>query len=129
MLRISEMNLLHLENLMISLADLNNSLTMVSSLVLSRPNLKLLNQNSLLSMRKKLKAEAVEFIVGSGATVVGRPLKELNLPKECLICAYVRGNEAYIPNGDSVLEAGDRAILFIRTPHAKNVMKFFEGNK
>ena len=25
--------------------------------------------------------------------------------------------------------AGDRAILFIRTPHAKNVMKFFEGNK
>jgi trk system potassium uptake protein TrkA len=71
----------------------------------------------------------VEFIVGYGATVVGRPLKELNLPKECLICAYVRGNEAYIPNGDSVLEAGDRAILFIRTPHAKNVMKFFKGNE
>ena len=81
------------------------------------------------SLLEGAKAEAVEFIVGSGATVVGRPLKELNLPKECLICAYVRGNEAYIPNGDSVLEAGDRAILFIRTPHAKNVMKFFEGNK
>ena len=81
------------------------------------------------SLLEGAKAEAVEFIVGSGATVVGRPLKELNLPKECLICAYVRGNEAYIPNGDSVLEAGDRAILFIRTPHAKNVMKSFEGNK
>ena len=55
-------------------------------------------------------------------------LKAVSLPKECLICAYVRGSEAYVPNGDSVLEAGDRAILFIRTQHAKNVMKFFKGN-
>ena len=80
------------------------------------------------SLLEGAKAEAVEFIVGSGATVVGRPLKEISLPKECLICAFVRGNEAYIPNGDSVLEAGDRAILFIRTQHAKNVMPFFKGN-
>ena len=70
----------------------------------------------------------MEFIVGAGAAVVGHPLKEVSLPKECLICAYVRGNEAYVPNGDSVLEAGDRAILFIRTQHAQNVMKFFKGN-
>ena len=80
------------------------------------------------SLLEGAKAEAVEFIVGNGATVVGRPLKEISLPKECLICAFVRGNEAYIPNGDSVLEAGDRAILFIRTQHAKNVMPFFKGN-
>ena len=80
------------------------------------------------SLLEGAKAEAVEFIVGAGAAVVGHPLKEVSLPKECLICAYVRGNEAYVPNGDSVLEAGDRAILFIRTQHAQNVMKFFKGN-
>jgi trk system potassium uptake protein TrkA len=40
----------------------------------------------------------------------------------------VRGNEASVPNGDSVLEAGDRAMLLIRAQHAQNVMKFFKGN-
>jgi trk system potassium uptake protein TrkA len=81
------------------------------------------------SLLEGAKAEAVEFIVGEGAAVVGRPLKEARLPIECLVCAYVRGNEAYIPNGESVLEAGDRAILFIRTQHAKNVMKYFKGSE
>ena len=86
------------------------------------------------SVLDKAQAEAAyragaEFIVSPGAAVVGRPLKAVNLPKECLVCAYVRDNEAYVPNGDSVLEAGDRAILFIRTQHAQNVMKFFKGNE
>ena len=81
------------------------------------------------SLLEGAKAEAVEFIVAPDAEVVGRPLKEVRLPKECLICAYVRESEAYVPNGDSVLAAGDRAILFIRTQHAKNVMQFFKGKE
>ena len=80
------------------------------------------------SLLEGAKAEAVEFMVAPGAEVVGRPLKAVRLPKECLICAYVRGTEAYIPNGDSVLQPGDRAILFIRTQYAKKVMRFFKGS-
>lgn len=77
------------------------------------------------SLLEGAKAEAVEFIVSPGAPVVGHPLKDVKLPKECLICAYVRDGEAYVPNGNSVLAAGDRAILFIRTQYSKEVMKFF----
>ncbi|MBQ9376260.1 MAG: Trk system potassium transporter TrkA [Schwartzia sp.] len=80
------------------------------------------------SLLEGAKAEAVEFIVAPGAPVVGRPLKDVRLPRECLVCAYVRGSEAYVPNGDSVLEAGDRAILFTRPQNAKEIMKFFKGN-
>ena len=73
------------------------------------------------------KAEAVEVIVQAGSYVEGKKLMDMDLPKECLICAYVRGDEAFVPTGQSVLQAGDRAILFIRMDYAKKVMKYFTG--
>ena len=79
------------------------------------------------SLLESAKAEAVEVIVQEGAPVVGHPLKEVHLPRECLVCAYVRGEDAAIPNGDSVLLPGDRAILFIETQFSQKVMQYFKG--
>lgn len=79
------------------------------------------------SLLEGAKAEAVEVIVQNGAPVANRPLMEAKLPRECLVCAYVRNDEAYIPNGASVLQPGDRAILFIQTKYAQKVMKYFKG--
>ena len=73
------------------------------------------------------KAEAVEVIVQEGAPVAGIPLMKAHLPRECLVCAYVRDDEAVIPNGASVLLPGDRTILFIQTRFAQKVMKYFKG--
>ena len=42
------------------------------------------------SLLEGAKAEAVEVIVQEGAPVIGKRLMDLSLPKECLICAYVR---------------------------------------
>ncbi len=79
------------------------------------------------SLFEGAKAEAVEVIVQDGAPAAGRRLMDVRLPRECLVCAYVRGNDAVIPNGKSVLMAGDRVILFIQTTHSKEVMKYFKG--
>ena len=79
------------------------------------------------SLLEGAKAEAVEVIVQERAPVTGRPLKEVRLPRECLVCAYVRNGQAFIPNGDSVLRTGDRAVLFVQTQHAQQVMKYFKG--
>lgn len=79
------------------------------------------------SLLEGAKAEAVEVIVQEGALVAGRRLIEIGLPRECLVCAYVRDGEAYIPNGQSVLQAGDRIILFVQKAHSKSVMKYFKG--
>lgn len=79
------------------------------------------------SLLEGAKAEAVEVIVQEGALVAGRRLMEIGLPRECLVCAYVRDGEAYIPNGQSVLQAGDRIILFVQKAHSKSVMKYFKG--
>ena len=79
------------------------------------------------SLLEGAKAEAVEVIVQEGAPVAGIPLMDARRPRECLVCAYVRGDEAVIPNGTSVLLPGDRTILFIQTRFAQKVMKYFKG--
>ena len=79
------------------------------------------------SLLEGAKAEAVEVIVQEGAPVAGVRLMDARLPRECLVCAYVRGEEAVIPNGASVLLPGDRTILFIQTRFAQKVMKYFKG--
>jgi trk system potassium uptake protein TrkA len=81
------------------------------------------------SLLEGAKAEAVEVIVQEGAPVAGKKLMDVKLPKECLVCAYVRGTEAQIPNGNTVLLPGDRTILFIQTKFSQQVIKYFKGKE
>jgi trk system potassium uptake protein TrkA len=79
------------------------------------------------SLLEGAQAEALEIIVGEDSDVVGVPVRNIKLPQECLICAFVRDNEAYIPNGNTVLQANDRIILFIKSELSKNTVPLFEG--
>ena len=77
------------------------------------------------SILEGARAEAVEVIVQSGAKVAGKKLMDVRLPKSCLVCAYVRKNKAAIPNGHTILEPGDRTILFCLRGAAQEVMTWF----
>ena len=79
------------------------------------------------SLLEGAKAEAVEVIVQQGAPVAGKRLMDVKLPRECLVCAYVRDGEAVIPNGNTVLQPGDRTILFIQTKFSQKVIQYFKG--
>lgn len=79
------------------------------------------------SLLEGAQAEALEIIVGRGSEVDGMAVRNLNLPRECLLCAIVRNNEAYIPNGDTVLHADDRIIMFIKSEFSKNTVPIFES--
>ena len=79
------------------------------------------------SLLEGAKAEAVEVIIAKGAKASNKPLKDVRLPRECLVCAYVRDEEAFVANGSTVLIPGDRVILFIQTEYTKKVMEYFKG--
>ncbi len=79
------------------------------------------------SLLEGAQAEALEIIVGKDSDADGAMLRDIKLPKECLLCAIVRNNEAYIPNGNTVLHANDRIILFIKSELSKNTVPMFEG--
>ena len=78
------------------------------------------------SLLEGAKAEAIEVVVQAGARVSGKKLMDAALPRECLVCGYVRGSETFVPNGRTVLEPGDRAIIVVKVKHSKNVLKYFQ---
>lgn len=78
------------------------------------------------SLLEGAKARTIEVVVKEGARVAGIKLMDAALPKECLVCAYVRNSVAYIPRGGTKLMPGDRAILFIQANHTQDVIKYFQ---
>ena len=61
--------------------------------------------------------EIVEAVVPNGAQVVGRALRDLNLPQDSTIALLIRGGAAIFPDGGTVLQSGDELIVFTRPAH------------
>jgi len=55
--------------------------------------------------------EVAEVILDDGAVAVGRALRDVELPENSLIVGVVRGGEALVPRGDTVLERRDHVLL------------------
>jgi trk system potassium uptake protein TrkA len=52
----------------------------------------------------------VEERIPAGSPVVGRAIRDLGLPEECVIAAVLRGGELVVPRGDTHLEADDELL-------------------
>jgi len=57
-------------------------------------------------------AEAIEAEALKTSDITGRPLSKVRFPKGALVGAVVRGEEIIIPRGDTVIQEGDRLIIF-----------------
>lgn len=57
------------------------------------------------------RVEALQFPVEAGSRCCGRALKELKLRPDLLIGAVIQGGVCRIPTGDTVMRAGDRAVV------------------
>ena len=55
--------------------------------------------------------EVAEVILNEDSPVVGRALREVQLPGQSLIVGVVRRGEALVPRGDTVLEPRDHVLL------------------
>lgn len=79
------------------------------------------------SLLEGARAEALEIVIPEGSKAAGKPLMKANLPKSCLVGAYVRDGRVYIPDGHSVLAAGDSVILIAEADRAQDVISYFKG--
>lgn len=57
-------------------------------------------------------AEITEIVATSHMKIMDLPLKDLALPAGIIVAAIHRGLDVIIPNGDTVIQEGDRVILF-----------------
>ena len=75
------------------------------------------------------KAEAMEIIVPSNAKITGIPLHKVQFPKQALIGMVVRGATAMIPDGNTILQANDRAVIFTIPAQADLIFSLFQAKR
>lgn len=73
--------------------------------------------------------EVTEIIIGRNLPITGKTLKELKLPKGIIIGALVRGDDVFIPNGDTCLKEDDRIVVFSLKEDLPNLKMFFTPKK
>ena len=74
------------------------------------------------------KVEALEFRISEGSACLGVPLKNLKLKPNVLIAALIRGDKSIIPDGGTVIEPGDHAVIVTKAGWLQNVDDIVEGS-
>jgi trk system potassium uptake protein TrkA len=57
-------------------------------------------------------AEILETVAMETSDIVGKPLNKISFPKGMLITVIIRADRVIIPSGASIIEPGDRVIIF-----------------
>ncbi len=70
-------------------------------------------------------AEIIEAEALDTSSLVGKPLREQELPEGIRIGAICRGGEVIFPDGDAIIKAKDRVIVFAMRDRVKQVEQMF----
>lgn len=65
------------------------------------------------------------LVISAESNVVDKSVKELLLPKEALISVVKRGDEIIIPDGNTILQAGDQVTVIGKAEDVEKVAKRF----
>ncbi|NOZ67662.1 MAG: Trk system potassium transporter TrkA [Deferribacteres bacterium] len=69
------------------------------------------------------KAEIMEAEAKDGSALIGKTLREVELPKKTLIGAIIRNDNVIIPSGDDRIAGNDKLIIFTLWESVKQVEK------
>jgi trk system potassium uptake protein len=70
-------------------------------------------------------AEVFEFIAKPNARILQKPLHQLEFPHEAIIGGYIRDNKGFIAQPDTLLQVGDKVIVFTLPSGIRKLEKFF----
>lgn len=76
----------------------------------------------------KLKSGKVvmnEIMIDRETPICNKPLKDLKMPKDCVLISVIRGDEVIIPNGYTAIHKGDCIIAIASEIDHEALMKFF----
>ncbi|MGB5992108.1 MAG: TrkA C-terminal domain-containing protein, partial [Desulfobacterales bacterium] len=68
-------------------------------------------------------AEVMEAVALETSDIVGKPIKNISIPKGALVTSIIRNNSVIIPTGSSVIKPNDRIIIFAKKQAIPEVEK------
>lgn len=74
-----------------------------------------------------LKSGLLEIGVPDTSPAVGRRLLDLGLPKSAYVVLIARKGRSFVPDGSTVIEAGDSLLVFADHPSAIRLRSMFGG--
>ncbi len=70
-------------------------------------------------------ASLVGTIVPEGARVAGRAIKDIAIPKECVVAAVIRGQKFVVPRGGTEIREGDHVVFVGPADAIKRALDLF----
>ena len=71
-------------------------------------------------------AEIIEFVAQEDSKICKKPLMKINFPQKAIVGAVLKaGDRLVIPEGTTVIEPGDKVIIFTMPEVIKKVEKLF----
>lgn len=71
------------------------------------------------------RAEVTEIIAAENMSALNTPIKDLELPKGIIIGAIIHKNKVIIPEGNSIIRAGDHMVIFSLLSEVPALETFF----
>lgn len=78
---------------------------------------------------KKGKIVMVEFELTTNSPAINQQIKDIKLPRQCILTSIVREEELIFPKGDTTLEAGDSILALTGPGQEKELKKSLLGEK
>jgi len=70
-------------------------------------------------------AELIDAVALETSPLVNKPLRDAQLPEGVMIGAVIHDDKVVMPDGDTVINAGDRIVLMAMREHVKDVEQMF----
>ena len=67
----------------------------------------------------------IELEAREASLLIGEPLKNKPLPEGLSIAAVIRGKDIILPDGNTMIEIGDKVIVFARHDVISEIEKIF----
>lgn len=74
------------------------------------------------------KAEALEFNIKEGSSIINRPLEQLRLKHNILIASIIRGGKIITPRGKDMMMVGDSVVVVTTDTGLDNIEDILEKN-
>jgi trk system potassium uptake protein TrkA len=71
-------------------------------------------------------AEVIEYNVPVNARITTGPLKLINFPKDAIVGGGIRNYKPYIATGDTLIQSGDKVVVFALPSAFEKLNKFFD---
>jgi trk system potassium uptake protein TrkA len=93
--------------------------------ILSRLTAEEMSLGDMMTMLKirRGKYSIVEEKIAPGAPIIGRAIKDLTFPNNCVISGIIRHGDIVLPRGTTILEEGDEVLALVDDPAREQLAK------